>query len=377
MGKPLRSVRKYNDEPKWEDAADWLEFPDNKQIMIRVFGDVTVMARHWISTLSGKRFPMWCPQLDGIEEQYISSRPCPLHDDFDERSQKVMIGNCIVRELQERGDPNPVRAFMLPHAVNDDLQDICEVINADPGDVQDGVDLAVRYNSQAVGNKKWGIQRGNNTPLTKTEQRYRHYNFDAICPDYSDDEVAQHQAKTMRVALARNKYYVVQEQQVPRNARDPYKYFKGDVRGKPFTDFADLVAARNEREGQEKYHVTTVQAVPTASTNDSTQVAATRVVPPTSSVDDTAGRAETSAPVAPNGVAPNGVAPGGVAPGVTPNPELTDVFGGGASFPEGIGTMRDEQYGEVPECFRQYDGTTKCQRCSARPDCMVNSDEDL
>jgi hypothetical protein len=246
MGKPLSKVKKYSDERKWEDDAQWIEFPDNKQVLLRVVGDVRVMARHWVKTQSNKMFPMWCPQFEEDEETFISKRPCPAHEDFEDRAQKVLIGNAIIRQLQERGDENPVRAFLLSHAVMDEFNDICEMIKADPADPKHGVDLAIRYNSKAVGNKKYGVQRANNTPLTKVELAYDYYDFDTICPDFNDPVVAQQYARAMKESMARQKHYVIKEQEVPSTARDPFKYFRGDVRGQPWTDFVELVDFKNE-----------------------------------------------------------------------------------------------------------------------------------
>ena len=134
MGKPISQVKPYNDEAKWEDEVQWLDFPDNKLVLIRLHGTVTVLARHWIKTLSGKIFPQWCPKFDSVSEEFLSKRVCPDHDDFDDKAQKMLVGNCIVRSLQDRGEDNPVRGFMLPHAVNDDIMSIYQLLgNIDPG----------------------------------------------------------------------------------------------------------------------------------------------------------------------------------------------------------------------------------------------------
>lgn len=338
MGKPLTAVKRFSDEKKWEDDVEWFSFPDDKMVLIRIVGNVEVLARHWIKTLSNKMFPAWCPRLNQ-EEEFDHTRPCPAHGDFEDKAQKMIVANAIIRNMQERGDPSPIKGIMLPHAVNDDLASIAELIKGNPADDEKGVDLAVKYSSKAVGNKKWSIQRGDTTPLTDTERKYRRYDFPKIVPQFDDPEVAAQYAKNMKEAMARHKYYVVQSAQVPRNARDPFKYFRGDVRGQPWTDFADLVDYRNAEKGDD---------------------AATHRVTRTSSGSRAAPRddlyEEDEAPPARRRVSETREPP-------VERQEET------ASEPA-------EDTSENPECFGQYDGTAKCARCHVRAGCIDRTDDD-
>jgi hypothetical protein len=336
MGKPLTAVKRFSDEKKWEDDVEWFGFPDDKMVLIRIVGDVEVLARHWIKTLSGKMFPSWCPRLDA-EENFQHDRPCPAHADFEDKAQKMIVCNAIIRNLQERGDPEPIKGIMLPHAVNDDLVSIAELIKGNPADPNTGVDLAIKYSSKAVGNKKWSIQRGDTTPLSDAEKKYRRYDFSKIVPQFDDPEVAAQYAKNMKEAMARHKYYVVQESQVPRNARDPFKYFRGDARGQPWTEFADLVDHRNAEKGDDAQTHRVRRGGQTARRDDLYEE---EEAPP-------ARRRVREAPPATR-----------EAPAAAEEPEAE---------PE-----TDEQ----PECFAQYTGTAPCARCHVRARCIAETDDD-
>ena len=336
MGKPLTAVKRYSDEKKWEDEVEWFSFPDDKMVLIRIVGNVEVLARHWIKTLSNKMFPAWCPRLDS-EENFQHDRPCPAHADFEDKAQKMIITNAIIRTMQERGDPSPIKGIMLPHAVNDDLVSIAELIKGNPADEEKGVDLAVKYSSKAVGNKKWSIQRGDTTPLTEAELKYRRYDFPKIVPQFDDPEVAALYAKNMKEAMARHKYYVVQDQKVPRNARDPFKYFRGDVRGQPWTEFADLVDYRNAEKGDDAQTHRVTRTGRAAPRNDLYE--------------------EDEAPPARRRVSET-------------RTEAREEPAREAEESDATGTA------ENPECFSQYDGTAKCARCHVRANCTEQTDDD-
>lgn len=335
MGKPLNAVKRYSDEKKWEDDVEWFSFPDDRMVLVRIVGDVEVLARHWIKTLSGKMFPSWCPRLN-TEEEFDHTRPCPAHGDFEDKAQKMIVCNAIIRNLQERGDPEPIKGIMLPHAVNDDLTSIAELIKGNPADDKSGVDLAIKYSSKAVGNKKWSIQRGDTTPITDAERKYRRYDFAKIVPQFDDPEVAATYAKNMREAMARHKYYVVQEQQVPRNARDPFKYFRGDARGQPWTEFADLVDFRNAEKGDEAANHRVKRGDRDEPRRDSRRndLYEEEEAPPRR-------RAVSEAP--------------------RDEPE------------EQVAQAQDD---DLPECFTQYDGTAKCARCNVRGRCISETEDD-
>jgi hypothetical protein len=341
MGKPLTAVKRFSDEKKWEDEIEWFSFPDDKMVLVRLVGDVEVLARHWIKTLSGKMFPAWCPRLNS-EEEFDHTRPCPAHGDFEDKAQKMIICNAIIRNVQERGDPDPIKGIMLPHAVNDDLVSIAELIKGNPADTKEGVDLAIKYSSKAVGNKKWSIQRGDKTPLSEQELKYRTYQFTKIVPQFDDPEVAAQYAKNMKEAMARHKYYVVQDAQVPRNARDPFKYFRGDARGRPWTEFSELVDHRNAEKGDDaQTHRVRRDAPARQPRNDNMYQ------------DDEAPPARRAVREAP------------------PPPPQEDAP---ADDPPAAEAATEEQ----PECFTQYTGTAPCARCHVRAKCIeLTEDEDM
>lgn len=324
MGKKLGQVKQYANDHKWEEDVQWLPFQDGKAVLVRFVGDVRVLARHWVETLSGKRFPVWCPKLHEQDEEFSKDRVCPLHDDFDDRAQKMLIGNLIVRPLQERGEHNPVRGYMLPHSCYNEIVNISELIHADPTDAKKGVDLQIKYNAKAAGSGRYSIQRGDTTPLTKEELAYTYTDFDVVAPDFDDEEVRNEYVKIMMTAAARHKYYVIQEQDVPANARDPFKYFRGDPRGKPRTQFPELVSFCNGEEEPRRAKIYEEERPVREARTEKKKAPNDRVHP-------------------------------------DPEVELTD----------------DHEYGTVPTCFRDYQATAICTRCTVREPCMENTGDDL
>jgi len=368
-GKKLSQVKRYSDDKKWEDEVEWFAFPDERMVLVRIFGDVLVMARHWVKTMSGKMFPVWCPRLDD-EENFIHERPCPAHSDFDDKAQKVIIANAIVRQLQERGDPNPVKCVMLPHAVNDDLVQIAELIKGDPADLEDGVDLAIKHSPKTPGNKKWTIQRGDATPLTPEERRYRSFDLPKITPDFADPEVAEEYGRNMREAMARHKYFVVPEQRVPEKARDPFKYFRGDARGQPWTEFAVLVDYRNEGKSDDaqSYRVSGRGRQAREELYDEEDEGRTARRPDgrkSARHSSTTARTETAAESHSDARAD-----------VRRYDTAESYDTADAARTADIPTIEHERYGTVPECFGRYGGDAVCTQCSVRAKCIDTSDEE-
>jgi len=392
MGKPISQIKPFSNDPKWEDAVQFIEFPDNKLVLLRIVGDIEVLSRHWIKTITGKSFPAWCPQFDSVEEVWDERRPCPAHDDFQDKAQKVIIGNAIIRSLQERGEDSPVRGFMLPHATNDDLRAIAELIKIDPADKEKGVDIAVKYNPKAAGNKKWSLQRGNETPLTKEEQKYDYYDFTKIVPNFAEAKIAAEYAKRMKESMARSKYYVVQEQRIPEGARDPFKYFKGDVNGKPWTDFSELVDFRNDTQSDKaQTHKKTGDDEPEekidegprsrmkheddddppARTTKKAPVDEEEAPPAKTKLavvkdDDEAPPAKTK-PKAEDDEAPPPAKTKPKAEEEAPAKAKQD----GYTHPDAnIKSMVHVKFGSVPVCFEKYTGEPKCHRCPIRSKCI-------
>lgn len=360
-GRKLSEVKRYSDEKKWEDEVDWFQFPEEKMVLIRMYSDVIVMARHWVKTMSGKMFPSWCPRLDD-EENFQHERPCPAHADFEDKAQKVIIANAIIRSLQERGDPNPVRGVMLPHIINDELVKIAQLVKADPADDERGVDLAITHSPKTPGNKKWSVQRGDKTPLTQEERRYSTFDFTRIPPDFSDPQVAEQYAKNMREAMARHKYYVVPDKRVPENARDPFKYFRGDARGQPWTEFGVLVDYRNAQKGDDaqSYRVSDRRRGDEELYEEEEARPARR----RAAVDRRA--AETSAQTTARPAAETQSDPADRADVQRPAETREDDAGRDSDRERSHSTGVDEK----PKCYGDYHGGSECTGCGVRARCM-------
>jgi hypothetical protein len=389
MAKQMSQTRSSSREPRWEDEVDWQEF-SNKITLMRIVGLVTVRKRFWIQTLTGKSFPMWSTKFDPDTEEDTLDNPCPMYDDFGIYGQKILIFNAIIRDLQEKGDPNGgVRGIIWPAGVKEDLDTIIERIKVDPADPEQGIDLAVKYNAAASGSSKWTIQRDDRTPLKPRENpdspecECTYYDFDALAEDFkgylpdearldgeSDGdfmtrrketrdkakEYAATYARRMKDAMARYMWYVVQVAPIDEN--DPWKSFKGDVNGQPWQNIEVLAAVEKAREDAKDGKGGTASSQSTGGGQKDADLPSNRGAAVDTSEAPSRSEVEPDAPAqaASAQSATAASAPEGGLPQIHPD--------------AAIKTVAHATFGNVPECYTKYTGKAACHKCPVKVKCI-------
>lgn len=369
MAKPIRKVKKNERKPKWEDAVEWVDFLDGKSHMLRLVGLATVSGRHWVNTKTGKFFPVWSTKFNPDSEEMDLPNPDPMYDDFGRWPQKVMIINVIDRNLQKKGNPNPVRGAILPDTIQETLLEISNLIDADLADTEHGVDLSIRFNPQGSGTNKWVVASGRTTPLqphedpSSDECDYAYYNFDDLYPDFTDAEVAAEYAKEVKKSMARNLYYVKRADDVELDPDDnPWDAYKGDPTGQPYTTVAELEewpkpGDRNKKkkgggsskkksenyyeEDESENTSRKTKSKKRETSDDSDAEEEEEYTPPKSNKKKAEPKSDDDNQVHPD-----------------------------------IANIDHPDHGVVPECYTQYDGTPKCKKCPVRSDCLQNMPDD-
>jgi hypothetical protein len=391
MAKPLSQIKSSDGPPKWEDEIDWYRFPSNKVIILRIVGFITVRKRYWIETLSNKAFPMWSTKFDPDIEEDVLDNPCPMVDDFDDYGRKFLLLNVIIRELQEKGDPNGgVRGIIWPAGVRKTFDTIIDRIKCDPADPEKGIDLAVKYDGRASGTDMWTIQRDERTPLKPFEDpnspecEYTYYDFDALAQDFkgylpdserqedeSDEdfferrrvkrqkakELAAEYAREMKIAMARHKYYVVQIGEIDPN--NPWAAFKGDINGKPYRHFGLMKKKDKQRKDDSNRIGSFAKGDNKFKSSDLSDRRKT------TTTDEAPQREEVEPPVKEEPV------------NVKPEETKQSENGLPQIHPDKkIKTKKDPKYGNVPECFPAFEGTQTCNKCPMSAICIDAMDDD-
>lgn len=209
---------------------------------IRPVGPVMVLARHWPKApKSGKTMPpIWCPKFDLSTQKFDDKRVCPLHDDFNDKAQKVLVFAGIVREWQDgkQKKANPVGVMIVPGSLANDIIEIVVRVqkNDDIADPKKGCDLLFSYDKTAAAAKKWGVQRIERTPLTEEEIEYDVPDLEELSPAFDDTDFCSEYAQALRSKMVRIGYYV----KALDNGKDGWDGFKKDPDGEPFSNFPEL-----------------------------------------------------------------------------------------------------------------------------------------
>jgi hypothetical protein len=239
-----------------DDIPDWLDqFSDQivkvesgRDLTIRPVGPVLVLGQHWpkIPKSGTSTPPLWCPRFDPGEQKFVQDRPCPLHEDFEEKAQKRLLFCAIVRDWQtgRRGRDNPIGIISLPGSVTADLLKIMKINRHDITDPEKGCDIMVSYDKSAAPAQKWGVQRVEATTLTDEEQAFEVPDLEASSPDFSDPEVAAEYARLMRSKMARWSYYV----KPLNNGKRGWDGYKWALDGKPYTTFSELAGDKADKQ---------------------------------------------------------------------------------------------------------------------------------
>ena len=168
--------------------------------------------RHWvqIKTAKGKRtaIPKMCVSFDPDNPSVpLKGRHCPYceldHGPEDKgypaRKEEYMLANVLVRDLQdtirvgkmtseerESGHKDissksgtPVQVFRMPMGVARRIKEMAEMNgNKAVNDKKSGIDVMVKFNPKAAAAEMYKLERGDRTPLTKSEMEYLYWNLD-------------------------------------------------------------------------------------------------------------------------------------------------------------------------------------------------------
>ena len=238
----LQTATQDDDIKDWLEGQEMVKFEGVKSLDIRPVGPLMAMARHWPKSIKTGTTcpPCYCPRFDMATQKFDTNKPCPLHEDFEDKAQKVLIFSCIVRQWQtgKKAKQNPVGVLVLPGSLQGDLVSIVGINKADISDYDKGCDLRVTYDKDAPGPKKWSVQRADRTPLNDDERDYDVPDLDAKAPDFGDAAFTADYVKSLKVKMAKWGYYV----KPLNNGKAGWDAFKKSVDGQPYKQFPELSA---------------------------------------------------------------------------------------------------------------------------------------
>ncbi len=205
-------------KPRLADMFDLLPFPKKKGdwLTLRLVGDITSYAQHWIEIQSEKKgtikFPKECLSWDAETESHDTTKKCPycvLGND----PQIAYYSNAIIRDLQERPprtiEPptpeedtsgfkdmssdtwTPVKVVRIPPtlaskfkaraALNTRISKRTKKKTAyDLSDPKYGMDVHVSYDPDGKGANVYDVEKGDRTPLTEEEYDYLIYKLAGV-----------------------------------------------------------------------------------------------------------------------------------------------------------------------------------------------------
>lgn len=395
-GKRSTQLKQYTNKPKWEDKIDkWLEFPKNQIIIkhIRITQYVFKLAQHWIKT-SKTQFPSWCPKYDSNEEVYDDSRLCPAHEVGIPASLKL-IGQCIDRDAQKRGEPNPVCCFQFPYStINGLLTKINKAMqeknpDASYDDDELGCDLRIEKDPNQQGSLIWSCTKDDIIPLTKEEKNYTYYKLEEIIPDFGDETFALEHCKNLKESLVNHKYFVTQTKSFI--GGNPLDCFVGDAEGEPYKNF-NILPDRyppQQKQGSIPYTQNTQGQIQQTPVQQYGNINMTPIGQPqyqqipVQQYQQVPVQQYQQAPTTYNNISKQqSIQQSQQIPGKQPVEQLVEQP---VKQPIEQSSMQQPpsqppQVLNKPECFLKYDGTPECHICPVKAECMINtsvSEEEL
>ena len=229
------------------EIVDVYNFPDDKYVKMRLFGDMISIPTYWVETPPNKKgqvkmtsfgkpvsFAMGCCSWDWdtFSRDFQKEDPWRDFEQFERstgiarKDQKVQFRtevymNAIIRSIQD-DEPSslkdwtdaeaetgckekdsdswtPVRVVKLPYTLVDQIRNFKSQntyrdeegrIHAyDIYDPKYGVDVTIYKDSKAKGQGIYKINFGSNTPLTKAERNYLEYDLDLLHKEFTVEEV--------------------------------------------------------------------------------------------------------------------------------------------------------------------------------------------
>lgn len=229
------------------EIVDVYNFPDDKYVKMRLFGDMISIPTYWVETPPNKKgqvkmtsfgkpvsFAMGCCSWDWdtFSRDFQKEDPWRDFEQFERstgiarKDQKVQFRtevymNAIIRSIQD-DEPSslkdwtdaeaetgckekdsdswtPVRVVKLPYTLVDQIRNFKSQntyrdeegrIHAyDIYDPKYGVDVTIYKDSKAKGQGIYKINFGSNTPLTKAERNYLEYDLDLLHKEFTAEEI--------------------------------------------------------------------------------------------------------------------------------------------------------------------------------------------
>ena len=384
-----------------DEIKDWLEgheiikFDSSvKALDVRPVSPIIPVARHWPKSVkSGATCPpCYCPRYNMQTQKFDKSdNPCPLHDDFDDKAQKILVFACIVRQWQtgKKAKQNPVGIMVIPGGLQKELVSIVEINKGDLSDFNKGCDLRISFDKEVQGPQKWSIQRANTVPLTEEEREYDIPDLDAMAPDFDNPAYTAEYVKGMKSKMAKWGYYV----KPLNNGKSGWEGFKKTPEGQPYTQFSELGAGSGGAYDDATPHRNDVAAAPVQArravvADDDMPVQRARPVdtgkvkapvaramdnddaPPAASL---AGDDDDDSPFVDDDDAPPPAKPAAA------KKPAVKAKSGGPEEHAAWSTKHTIQWAasdkaegeERPECFSVFAGAPKCRNCPVKNDCLT------
>jgi hypothetical protein len=283
-----------DDEIKdWLDGQEIIKLDASvKTLDLRPVGPIIPLGRHWPKSIkSGSTCPpLYCPKFNMQTQKFDLSNVCHMHDDFDDRANKILVFACIVRQWQvgKKAKQNPVGIMVLPGGMQKQLIELVGINKADLSDYEKGCDIRVTFDKDAAGPQKWSVNRTDRTKVTDEEREYDIPDLDALAPDFENPEYTETYLKGMRTKMAKWGYYV----KPLNNGKSGWEAFRKVAEGEPYTKFPELTGDVTDSDVSEPHR----NDVPVAAAVSRRPVADSDMPPRSRPVDTGAARAAKAAP---------------------------------------------------------------------------------
>jgi len=221
MAKGWGDTKPNSGQIKWQELLDWYKCQPVKKMEfnnIRLIGPIMSACYHWVEVQKqdGNKvnFPMTCsgynPETEETEENKCPACRAKINQ------QKFYFQNSIIRQLQEDkparaksitdfpaevkkkyrevGDESwsPIKVIRITTTCATQLRDIVKlnrhkiggnVVAKDVSDNKYGVDIFIKYDPDQSPASMYNVQKGDPTPLSEEELKYKLFNLEVVKTD--------------------------------------------------------------------------------------------------------------------------------------------------------------------------------------------------
>jgi len=187
----------------WRDGVEFAEMKSGKWKTFRMVKGVLPIAMHWYRTKGGKNFPTSCANFNPETERW-EERGCPACE-AKIRAGRGFLQNVIDRQLQQHGDPNPVRLWEIGTSMSIGIRKAAGLLNEKyyanedqmygPEHSKKGCDLDVQYDRKQPSTSRYTCQLGERNALTPEEKEYEYYDLESLYVPNTIEEIAEAVAK--------------------------------------------------------------------------------------------------------------------------------------------------------------------------------------